>query len=90
MPVDTKEIIIEVSQKLVEERKNSKITVSDIVKRCGITRRTFYYYFCDIYDLFEIVVERELESLFLDSASMMDFKEILKAFFDFMFKHREP
>ena len=36
---------------LLEEKEFTKITVKDIVTRCGINRNTFYYHFEDIYDL---------------------------------------
>ena len=31
----------------------NKITINDITEDCGISRRTFYYHFQDIYDLVE-------------------------------------
>ena len=34
---------------LLEEKEFTKITVKDIVTRCGINRNTFYYHFEDIY-----------------------------------------
>lgn len=64
MPVDTKGIIIRAYQELVEERKNFKITVADIVERCGISRKTFYYHFDNIYDLVDVMSTRSLEAFF--------------------------
>ena len=31
----------------------NKITINEIVKKCGVNRQTFYYHFKDIYDLLE-------------------------------------
>lgn len=89
MPVDTKGIIIRAYQELVEERKNFKITVADIVERCGISRKTFYYHFDNIYDLVDVMSTRSLEAFFssLDSGDM---KEDIKKFFLFMEEHKEP
>ena len=47
--------------KLLEERPLSKITVKDLVADCGINRNTFYYYFEDIPELIENMVEAEAQ-----------------------------
>lgn len=39
--------------KLLGEKRLDHITVKDIVVDCGVSRKTFYYYFEDIYDLLE-------------------------------------
>ena len=44
---------------LLEEKEFTKITVKDIVTRCGINRNTFYYHFEDIYDLLKWTFEEE-------------------------------
>ena len=49
----TKEIIAKTFTELMDEKPMSKITVKDIVERCGVNRNTFYYHFKDIYDLVE-------------------------------------
>ena len=49
----TKEIIAKTFTELLDEKPMSKITVKDIVERCGVNRNTFYYHFKDIYDLVE-------------------------------------
>ncbi|MBQ7322813.1 MAG: TetR/AcrR family transcriptional regulator C-terminal domain-containing protein [Clostridia bacterium] len=38
----------------------SKITVSDIVAKCGINRKTFYYHFSDIHALLQWMLSSEL------------------------------
>lgn len=43
---------ISISLKRLMSKKNlKKITVSDIVRNCGLNRQTFYYHFQDKYDL---------------------------------------
>ena len=49
----TKKAIIDAFVELISERPLSKITVKDIVTRCGVNRNTFYYYFEDIYALID-------------------------------------
>lgn len=40
----TKEIIAKTFTELLDEKSMSKITVKDIVERCGVNRNTFYYH----------------------------------------------
>ena len=44
---------------LLDERPFTKITVKDVVLKCGVNRNTFYYYFRDLPDLAEAVVEED-------------------------------
>ncbi|MCD7745954.1 MAG: TetR/AcrR family transcriptional regulator [Lachnospiraceae bacterium] len=59
----TKEIIIQTVMELLNERPFTKITVKDIVERCGINRNTFYYHFRDITDVMEYAFKRELDRI---------------------------
>ena len=47
----TKQAIYASFLKFLNEKPLDKITVKDIVDDCGINRKTFYYYFQDMYDL---------------------------------------
>ena len=40
----TKEVIIKTLFELLNEKPLAKITVKDIVERCGVNRNTFYYH----------------------------------------------
>ena len=48
---------------LLETKTLEKITVKDIVARCGVNRQTFYYHFHDVYDLMRWIFEREAANL---------------------------
>ena len=50
MPGFTRQIILHTLTELMNEKPLSKITVKDIVERCGVNRNTFYYHFRDIPD----------------------------------------
>lgn len=50
-------------EELLEEKPATKITVVDIVKRCGITRNTFYYHFQDIPALTQELAEDKVDRL---------------------------
>lgn len=43
-----KEVIMEAFIELIDENPTKRVTVNDIVTRCGVSRNTFYYYFSDI------------------------------------------
>lgn len=63
MPGFTKEIIAKTLRELLEEKPMSKITVKDIVERCGINRNTFYYHFRDIPDVVEYTLEKKWDEI---------------------------
>ncbi|MCD8105805.1 MAG: TetR/AcrR family transcriptional regulator [Lachnospiraceae bacterium] len=68
----TKELIIQTVLELLNERPFAKITVKDIVERCGINRNTFYYHFRDITDVMEYAFKREMDRIMqshMESAS---------------------
>ena len=49
----TERIILETFHQMLDEMPFYKITVSGLVKRCGISPNTFYYHYEDIYALLE-------------------------------------
>lgn len=63
MPVDMKQSIADAAEQLISERPAKKLTVTDIVKACSITRQTFYYHFEDIPDLVNWMIKKEFESV---------------------------
>ena len=63
MPGFTRQIILQTLTELMNEKPLSKITVKDIVERCGVNRNTFYYHFRDIPDAVEAVVQEELNDI---------------------------
>lgn len=59
----TREAIMLAFEQLLEEKPATKITVVDIVERCGITRNTFYYHFEDIPALMQQMMEERVDEL---------------------------
>jgi probable dihydroxyacetone kinase regulator len=59
----TKKAIEQTLIELLNERPFDKITVTDIVERCGINRNTFYYYFHDIYALIDELFRNETQAI---------------------------
>lgn len=61
--VHTKKFIIEAFWELLEEKPYNKITVLNIVDRCGISRNTFYYHFHDIPQLLEESIKHDTDQI---------------------------
>lgn len=59
----TKQAIFASFLKLLNERPLDRITVKDIVEDCGVNRKTFYYYFQDIYALADDLTRQTLENI---------------------------
>ncbi len=52
-------------RRLLFAKSLDKITVRDIVEDCGLTRNTFYYYYEDIYDLFDDYLDMQTQKAWL-------------------------
>ena len=63
MSTQTKNSLAAALKKRTETTEFSKIRVSDLLKDCNIVRSTFYYYFSDIYELLEWMLNTELIGL---------------------------
>ena len=68
---NTKKMLAETLLSLLDKKQLSKITVSELVSICDINRKTFYYHFTDVYDLFEWHLNGELEKA-LNSLNPLD------------------
>ena len=72
----TKLLITEMLKEIMFEKPLDRIRVSDIVNRCGISRRAFYYHFTDIYEALGWMVEKEWQDL--TSSEDPDWKHVLE------------
>lgn len=68
--------IMEAYIQLLDESPAKRITVNDIVARCGVSRNTFYYYYSDISSLI-----KEIEAYWIKLIRMPD---EVKSIFDCM------
>ena len=59
----TKDVIARTLIELLDEKPMSKVTVKDIVERCGVNRNTFYYHFHDIPEVVEYVLKRNWDEI---------------------------
>lgn len=86
--LNTKKMLADSLKKFMEEKPLSKITVSDIVKDCGVNRKTFYYHFEDINHLFKWIVEREAVEVINASDLLSDFESNIAFVIDYVDKNK--
>ena len=86
---NTKERIVEAYAELETERPIEKITVTALVERSRITRKTFYYYFKDIYDLMEYRMEREMKRVMEETMSQTDPEKALTQLYMYIMENQK-
>lgn len=67
MATITKRAIAAAFLEIAQEKPIDKVTVKDVVNRCGITRQTFYYHFQDLLDVVEWLVAQKMEALLAET-----------------------
>lgn len=78
----TKQSLAASLRRQLEKKPLSKVTVSEIATDCGINRKTFYYHFTDIYDLFRWMLEQETVSVVKKFDLLVDFREAMEFVMD--------
>nr|WP_325300480.1 TetR/AcrR family transcriptional regulator [uncultured Dysosmobacter sp.] len=71
----TELLIAAAFDQLLAEKPLTKITVKEIVERCGVNRNTFYYHFQDIPDLVERLARERADEIIqnhIQTASLID------------------
>ena len=75
--------------KLLNEKPLTQITVRDIVEDCNVNRNTFYYYYQDVPQLLESVINEEAERIILEHPSMESIEECLTTAIGFAQQNRK-
>lgn len=60
----TKALLIGEFRALMMEKPMNKITVRELVEKCGVNRKTFYYHFEDITDMLRKMLKQDTEAIF--------------------------
>ena len=84
----TKEKLATALITVMEEKALDKITVKEIIEKAEVNRKTFYYYFPDIYGLLEWVISRESSKLITEIQNNRDYENALNDVLDSIEKHR--
>lgn len=61
MAAFTKKAIVDNFLVLLDEKPFNEITVKEIVEKCGINRKTFYYYFHNTYELADEMFREKID-----------------------------
>ncbi|WP_394980309.1 TetR/AcrR family transcriptional regulator [Candidatus Allofournierella excrementavium] len=81
MPANMKNLIAEAAKTLLIQRHVKKLTVTDIVEECHITRQTFYYHFDDIPDLLRWMADEYFEQVMTEVFAQKNGELGLRCFF---------
>lgn len=81
MALLTQKAIIGTFEEMLEEMPFDKITVSALVKRCGVSANTFYYHYQDIYALLDVWLEKTVNDIRTSLEDNLDWKVEAKAIF---------
>ena len=86
MSKKTKEALISAFLELIKDEEFDKITVTDLVEKCSISRQTFYYHFEDVQAMLNWAIENEIKNIcaFHDPEN---WEESEKAFVEFLYKY---
>ena len=84
----TKQAICAALKELMAQKPLERITVSEIMDRCGMVRQHFYYHFEDIYDLVRWMFQEEAVSLLKRQEGALLWQEGLLQLFQYLQENR--
>ena len=87
--MNAKHDLAEALCQLLETKTLEKITVKDIVARCGVNRQTFYYHFQDIPSLIEEIVMEEIDTLIAKYPTISSLDECVNLAFRFAIENKK-
>ena len=87
MREDMKTQIADTFSELLEKEDIDKITVTQLIEECQISRQTFYYHFHDIMDVLEWTFKRSTQILVQRSLESQDRIAALKEYLSFVRLH---
>lgn len=84
MAVKTKETILNALLELLEDNELDKITVTDLVEKCQISRQTFYYHFEDLTQLYEWLFASETDKVLKEAIEKNDWARVVLQYVRFL------
>lgn len=80
----TKELLVESIKKLMKTKPLDKISVSEVAKHCGVSRRAFYYHFGDIYEAIGWACEKDFKYLINQDTKDEPYSEKARRFLNYL------
>lgn len=74
----TKKMLADSLRKFLVQKPFSKVTVSEIIRDCGVNRKTFYYHFADINELLAWCFEEDFSRMVQQFSALDDLKENIR------------
>lgn len=87
LSLKTKKSFAAALKKIMETKKLSKITVSELTAECNVNRKTFYYHFQDIYALLKWMLEEEAIEVVKQFDMIVNTEEALRFIMDYVEKN---
>lgn len=87
MALLTQKAILTTFEEMLEEMPFDKLTVSALVRRCGVSSNTFYYHYQDIYDLLGVWMNTRFDMLKKSVSDSMGWKEEVRVFLKYCQNH---
>ena len=78
LSLKTKRSLVAALKNAMEKKPLSKVTVTELVKECQINRKTFYYYFDNIYELLKWMLEQEAIDIVKNFDYVVDTEEVFR------------
>lgn len=82
--LNTKKMLSAALKDAMKSKPLSKITVSEIIRSCGVNRKTFYYHFQDIYGLLKWTMEQEAVEVVRKFDLMVDAEDAVSFVIDYV------
>lgn len=77
----TKRALASSLKELMKTQSLTKISVGDICEKCGMNRKSFYYHFCDKYDLVNWIFDTEFSEIRNRPDHIANFEDICEYFY---------
>lgn len=84
----TKKALLKAFGELIEEKPFDKITITDLTKKCGLNRMTFYYHFDNIYELMIWGLEMQMREASKNCINYQNWKTGYLRIFHFALDHK--
>lgn len=85
---NTKQVLGDALKELLKEKAIDRVTVKELVEKCGYNRQTFYYHFYDVDDLLAWVFEQDankaLPEIIDISTVEGSWRECVKIYFNYL------
>lgn len=83
----TKELIVDCFLSLVDRKPIDKISVTDLVEECNISRQTFYYHFDDINEMLRWAFQEETNKICARDIGSQKWVKVCSEYLPFLTKY---